>query len=57
MCSALAPPGLQEQAIALRRAGKSRRQIKETLQITSNRTLDKALKGEPPPAWTHRPKA
>jgi transcriptional regulator with XRE-family HTH domain len=44
-------------AIALRRAGRSRREIKEILGITSNETLDKALKGEPPPAWTRRPRA
>ena len=47
----------REQAIALRRAGRSRREIKEILGITSNETLDKALKGEPPPAWTLRPRA
>jgi transcriptional regulator with XRE-family HTH domain len=47
----------REQAIALRRAGRSRREIKEILGITSNETLDKALKGEPPPAWTRRPRA
>ncbi|MBO0825363.1 MAG: hypothetical protein J2P27_16165 [Actinobacteria bacterium] len=48
---------LREQAIALRRAGKSRRQIKETLGIGSNATLNQALSGEPPPAWTRRPRA
>jgi transcriptional regulator with XRE-family HTH domain len=48
---------LKEQAIALRRAGKSRRQIKEALGITSNGTLDQALKGVPPPEWTRRPNA
>jgi orotate phosphoribosyltransferase-like protein len=47
----------REQAIALRRAGGSRREIKEILGISSNETLDKALKGEPPPAWTLRPRA
>jgi hypothetical protein len=47
----------REQAIALRRVGRSRREIKEILGITSNETLDKALKGEPPPAWTRRPRA
>jgi transposase len=47
----------REQAIALRRAGRSRREIKEILGISSNETLDKALKGEPPPAWTLRPRA
>jgi transcriptional regulator with XRE-family HTH domain len=48
---------LREQAIALRRAGKSRRQIKEALGITSNGTLDWALKGVPPLEWTRRPRA
>lgn len=48
---------LKEQAIALRRAGKSRRQIKEALGITSNGTLDWALKGIPPLEWTRRPNA
>lgn len=48
---------LREQAIALRRAGKSRRQIKEILRISSNATLNQALSGEPPPAWTRRPRA
>jgi transcriptional regulator with XRE-family HTH domain len=46
-----------EQAIVLRRAGKSRREIKEILGITSNSTLDRALRGEPPPEWTRRPRA
>jgi predicted transcriptional regulator len=48
---------LREQAIALRRAGKSRREIKQILHITSNWTLNEALRGEPPQAWTHRPNA
>lgn len=48
---------LREQAIALRRAGKSRRQIKEILGIGSNQTLNDALRGEPPPQWTLRPNA
>src|SRR5438034_11566018 len=47
----------REQAVALRRAGKSRREIKEILGITSNATLDKLLAGEPPPEWTRRPRA
>src|SRR5260221_1449534 len=49
--------GLREQAIALRRAGKSRREIKELLGITSNETLNESLKGEPPQPWTWRPNA
>jgi len=47
----------RESAIALRRAGRSRREIKEILAITSNAMLDRALRGEPPPAWTLRPRA
>jgi len=48
---------LRERAVALRRQGKSRRQIKEILGPMSNSTLDDALKGEPPPEWTRRPNA
>src|SRR5215471_14872827 len=48
---------LRRQAIALRRAGKSRRQIKEALGSMSNTTLSWALRGEPPPQWTLRPNA
>ena len=47
----------REQAIALRRAGRSRREIKEILGVTSNETLGKLLAGEPPPEWTRRPRA
>jgi len=43
--------------VALRRQGKSRRQIKEALGPMSNSTLDDALKDEPPPEWTRRPNA
>jgi transposase len=57
MASKLTFPELREQAIALRRAGKSRREIKEILGIGSNETLGKALGGEPPPPWTYRPNA
>jgi len=49
--------GRREQAIALRRAGKSRRQIKEILGVGSNATLNELLAGEPPPEWTRRPNA
>lgn len=42
---------LREQAIALRRAGKSRREIKEILHIGSNETLNDALRGEPSRPW------
>jgi transposase-like protein len=48
---------LQEQAVTLRRAGKSRREIKELLAITSNWTLNEVLRGEPPQPWTWRPNA
>ncbi len=48
---------LREQAIALRRAGESRREIKELLGIGSNQTLNEALRGEPPQPWTWRPNA
>jgi len=48
---------LREQAIALRRAGRSRREIKDLLGIGSNQTLNEALRGEPPLPWTWRPNA
>jgi transcriptional regulator with XRE-family HTH domain len=48
---------LRARIVQLRREGKSRRQIKELLGPMSNSTLDDALKGEPPPAWTRRPNA
>jgi transposase len=57
MNSAISPDSRREQAIALRRAGKSRREIKEILGVTSNATLGKLLAGEPPPEWTRRPRA
>ncbi len=48
---------LQERAVTLRRSGKSRREIKETLGITDNWQLNKLLAGEPPQEWTKRPNA
>jgi DNA-binding CsgD family transcriptional regulator len=48
---------LRERVIALRREGKSRREIKDILGLMSNRTLDDALQGVPPPEWTRRPNA
>ena len=48
---------LREHAVALRRAGKSVRQIKQILGPVGNRTLHDALQGEPPPAWARRPNA
>lgn len=50
-------PQLREQAVALRRAGKSIRQIKQILGPIGNKTLGDALRGEPPPEWTFRPNA
>ena len=47
----------QERAIALRRAGKSRREIKEITGVTSNRMLDDALRGVPPQPSVLRPRA
>lgn len=47
----------REQAIALRRAGKSVRQIKQIMGPIGNRALSDALRGEPPPEWTRRPNA
>lgn len=40
---------LREQAVTLRRQGKSRRQIKEILNVTSNATLSQVLSGVPLP--------
>nr|WP_145490822.1 MULTISPECIES: hypothetical protein [Streptomyces] len=49
--------GLREQAVALRRAGHSLRQIRDRLKIFNNDLLNQLVKGEPPPAWTKRPNA
>lgn len=57
MANVLTFPELREQAIALRRAGKSRREIQQILQIRSNAQLNDVLHGEPPQPWTHRPNA
>ena len=57
MCTPQEIDQLREQAVALRRQGKSRRQIKEILGPMSNTTLNEALRGEPPPEWTRRPRA
>jgi hypothetical protein len=48
---------VREEAIALRRAGKSVREIKDALGPVGKRTLSAALKGTPPAEWTHRPNA
>jgi transcriptional regulator with XRE-family HTH domain len=49
--------GLREQAVALRRAGLSLRQIRDELKISNNDLLNRLVKGEPPPEWTKRPRA
>jgi transposase len=48
---------LREQAVMLRRQGKSCRQIKSILGPIGSSTLNDALKDEPPPEWTRRPRA
>ncbi|QMU79417.1 hypothetical protein GXW83_30620 [Streptacidiphilus sp. PB12-B1b] len=48
---------LREQAVALRRGGMSRRQIRDELKIWNNDRLTRMLAGEPPPEWTRRPNA
>jgi hypothetical protein len=48
---------LRNQAVLLRRQGKSLRQIKAILGPMSNATLHDALRGVPPPEWTRRPNA
>ncbi|WP_030747800.1 hypothetical protein [Streptomyces sp. NRRL F-5135] len=48
---------LREQAVALRRAGLSRRQIRDRMHVDNNDLLNRLLEGEPPPEWTKRPRA
>jgi hypothetical protein len=48
---------VREEAIALRLAGKSVREIRDTLGPVGKRTLSAALAGTPPAEWTHRPNA
>jgi hypothetical protein len=48
---------LRERAIALRRAGKSRREIQAILGLAGRSTLNELLRGVPPPDWTRRPNA
>ncbi len=48
---------LKDQAIALRRAGKSRREIMDIIGVRRNQTLDEMLRGVPPQPWTRRPRA
>ena len=47
----------RERAIALRKAGLSRRQIRDRLKVHNNDILNRLLEGEPPPEWTKRPNA
>jgi transposase len=48
---------LREQALALRREGLSRRQIRDRLKVGNNDILNRLVQGEPPPEWTKRPRA
>ncbi len=48
---------LREQAVALRREGLSRRQIRDRLSVHNNDILGRLLDGEPAPEWTKRPNA
>jgi hypothetical protein len=48
---------VREEAIALRLAGKSVREIRDALGPVGKRTLSAALKGTPAAEWTHRPNA
>ncbi|WP_425576024.1 hypothetical protein [Streptomyces axinellae] len=48
---------LRTQALALRREGLSRRQIRDRLKVSNNELLNRLVAGEPPPAWTRRPHA
>ncbi|MGW2815463.1 hypothetical protein [Streptomyces sp. NPDC001415] len=49
--------GLRQQAVALRREGLSRRQIRDRLFVDNNDLLNRLLNGEPAPEWTKRPNA
>ncbi|MFJ9905083.1 hypothetical protein ACIRVK_19660 [Streptomyces sp. NPDC101152] len=48
---------LRERAVALRREGLSRRQIRDRLRVDNNDILNRLPEGEPPPEWTKRPNA
>lgn len=48
---------LREQAAALRRAGLSRRTIRDRLHVHNNDLLNRLLDGVPAPEWTERPNA
>ncbi|MFT9667955.1 hypothetical protein ACMZ5F_07580 [Streptomyces rhizosphaericola] len=49
--------GLRARAVALRREGLSRRQIRDRLHVDNNDLLNRLLQGEPAPEWTKRPNA
>ncbi|MFH8474768.1 hypothetical protein [Streptomyces sp. NPDC018000] len=49
--------GLRTQAIALRREGLSRREIRDRPHIHNNDILNRLLEDEPAPEWTKRPNA
>jgi transcriptional regulator with XRE-family HTH domain len=51
------PAVIRQQAIALRLAGKSRREIMAVLGPMSNHTLNVALRDTSPPDWVLRPRA
>lgn len=48
---------LRARAVALRRTGLSRRQIRDRLHVYNNDILNRLLDGEPAPAWPRRPNA
>ncbi|MFG3260313.1 hypothetical protein [Streptomyces sp. NPDC048172] len=48
---------LRAQAVALRREGLSRRQIRDRLKVSNNDLLNRLVAGEPAPEWTRRPNA
>ncbi|MDT0382654.1 hypothetical protein RM572_28290 [Streptomyces sp. DSM 42041] len=48
---------LRARAVALRRRGLSRRQIRDALKVHNNDLLNRLVADEPPPAWTRRPNA
>ncbi|MEU6893429.1 helix-turn-helix domain-containing protein [Streptomyces sp. NPDC046557] len=49
--------GLRTQAVALRRDGFSRREIRDRLQVFNGEILNRLLQGEAAPEWTRRPNA
>jgi hypothetical protein len=51
------PAQIRDEAVALRLAGKSVREIRDALGPVGKRTLSAALRGTPPAEWTRRPNA